>query len=154
MLGLDLKSTQTNLDLDWFYDMLKLKSKTTWTNLLDSDWFYYNQAGMLLKKSENLLELFVKQEAVSNRTKFRKFNFPRSDYAWCVNVKTNVNVAYILQELSKSKSNLIPFKCSNKSKSLYNRYVQAVSCQLFQEICIKSKNIISSRLSIQRNGVI
>ena len=43
-----------DLDLDWFYDIsgLDLKKKR-----LDSDWLYYNQAGMLPEKSENLLEL-------------------------------------------------------------------------------------------------
>ena len=35
--------------------------KKIWNNLLDSDLFYYNQAGMLLEKYENLLQLFVKQ---------------------------------------------------------------------------------------------
>ena len=30
-------------------------------NLLESDWFYYNQGRMLLEKSENSLELSVKQ---------------------------------------------------------------------------------------------
>ena len=35
--------------------------------LLDSDWFYYNQAGMLLEKSENLLELSVKQLIIQSR---------------------------------------------------------------------------------------
>ena len=37
-----------------------------WTNLLDSDLFYNNQAGMLLEKSENLLELFVKQSVIQS----------------------------------------------------------------------------------------
>ena len=59
---LDLKSTQsTLLDLDWFYNILDLYLKNSWTNLLDSGWFYYNQTGMQLEKSENLLELSVKQ---------------------------------------------------------------------------------------------
>ena len=31
--------------------------KSTWTNLLNSDLFYYKQANMLLEKYENLLEL-------------------------------------------------------------------------------------------------
>ena len=37
-----------------------------WTNLLDSDLFYNNQARMLLEKSENLLELFVKQSVIQS----------------------------------------------------------------------------------------
>ena len=41
--------------------MVELDLKNTWTNLLDSDWFWYNQAGMLLEKYENLLELSAKQ---------------------------------------------------------------------------------------------
>ena len=56
-----LRSWTTLLDLDWFYDILDLDLKKTWTNLLESDWFYYNHAGMLLEKSEDLLELYVKQ---------------------------------------------------------------------------------------------
>ena len=47
----DLKITQTtSLELDWFCDILNLDLKNTWSNLLDSDLFHYNQAGMLLKK--------------------------------------------------------------------------------------------------------
>ena len=42
-----------------FIDILELDLKNTWTNLLDSDLFYYNQEGMLLEKSEYLLELSV-----------------------------------------------------------------------------------------------
>ena len=62
ILESDLKITQTtSLELDWFCDKLNLDLKNTWCNLLDSDLFYYNQAGMLLKKSRNLLELYVKQ---------------------------------------------------------------------------------------------
>ena len=41
--------------------MLDLDSKSYLINLLDSDWFYYNQAGMMLEKYENLLKLSVKQ---------------------------------------------------------------------------------------------
>ena len=54
MCELDLKSTQTiSLDLNWFYNILHLDLKNTLSNLLDSDLFHYNQAGMLLE-SENL----------------------------------------------------------------------------------------------------
>ena len=67
ILELDLKSTQaTSLDLDRIYYMLGLDLKNTWTNLLDSDWFYYNQAEMLLEKSENLLEISVKQLVIQS----------------------------------------------------------------------------------------
>ena len=38
----------------------------TWTDLLDADWYYYNQAGILLEKYENLLGLFVKQLVVES----------------------------------------------------------------------------------------
>ena len=34
---------------------------------MDSDWFYYNQADMLLEMSENLLELSVKQLVIQWR---------------------------------------------------------------------------------------
>ena len=54
-------------DWDWFYDILEVGLKKTWTNSLDSDWFYYNQAGILLEKSENLLELSVKQLVIQSR---------------------------------------------------------------------------------------
>ena len=52
-----MKSTQTTLlDCDWHYDMLDLDLKSTWNNLLDSDRFYINEAGMLLEKYENFLQ--------------------------------------------------------------------------------------------------
>ena len=35
------------------------------------------------------------------------------------------------QELSKAKSNIIPFKGKNKSKSLFKKVIQVASCQLF-----------------------
>ena len=38
--------------------------KNSWTNLLGSNLFYYNQAEMLLEKYENLLELSTKQEVI------------------------------------------------------------------------------------------
>ena len=41
--------------------MLDLDLKNTRTNLLDSDKYCYNQAGMLLEKYENLLQLYFKQ---------------------------------------------------------------------------------------------
>ena len=67
MLESDLKSTQTNvLDLDWFYEILELNLKNTWTNLMGSYWLHYNQAGMLLKKYENLLQLPVKQLVIQS----------------------------------------------------------------------------------------
>ena len=45
---------------DWFYDVLDLDLKNTWTNLLDSDRFYYNQPGMVLENYENLCQWSVK----------------------------------------------------------------------------------------------
>ena len=42
------------LDMAWI---------NTWTNLLYSDRFYYNQTGMLLEKYENLLELSVNRSS-------------------------------------------------------------------------------------------
>ena len=56
------------MNLDWFYDILDLALQHACTKLLDSDWFDYNQAGMVLGKSENLLELFVKQLARQSRS--------------------------------------------------------------------------------------
>ena len=46
--------------------MLDLDVKNIWTNLLYSDWFYYNEAGMLLEKCKNLLELYVKQLVIQS----------------------------------------------------------------------------------------
>ena len=66
ILELDL-STWTILDLNWFYDILYLGLKSAETNLLESDWFYYNQGRMLLEKSENSLELSVKQFGIQSR---------------------------------------------------------------------------------------
>ena len=40
--------------------------KHNWTNLLDLDWFYYNQTGMLLEKSESLFKLSVKQLVIQS----------------------------------------------------------------------------------------
>ena len=62
ILELDLKSTYTTLNLDWFYDTMDLGLKNIWTNLLDSDWFYYNQTRMLLVKSK----LSVKQLVIQS----------------------------------------------------------------------------------------
>ena len=40
----------------YFTDFLK----KVLNNVFDSGWFYFNQAGTLLEKSENLLELSIK----------------------------------------------------------------------------------------------
>ena len=91
---MDSKNTWTNLlDSDWCYDLLELywkvlrlpwiwtdfmiywtwAWKATWNNLLEApstpqpDWFYHNQAGMLFKKSENLLELSAMQLVIQSR---------------------------------------------------------------------------------------
>ena len=48
------------MDLDWFCDILALDLKGIWTNLLDSVLFY-DRAGMLLEKSQKLLELSLNQ---------------------------------------------------------------------------------------------
>ena len=49
ILKLDLK--RLPFDLDWFDDILDLGLKSAWTNLLGSDRFYCNQAGMMLENS-------------------------------------------------------------------------------------------------------
>ena len=38
-----------------------LGPESTWTYWTDSDWFYYDQAGMMLQKYENSLEWSVEQ---------------------------------------------------------------------------------------------
>ena len=93
----------------WFYGILDLDLKNTWTNFHGSDSFNYNQAGMLLERCENLLESSVK--AVSNIIKFSKFDFPGSDYVWCLKNKmlimlfvAKLSIFRIQQELSKSLS--------------------------------------------------
>ena len=68
---------------------LDLDLKKTWTNLLESDLFSYNQAEMMLEKYENFLELSVQNVNV---------------------VRSKVRYFRIHQELSKSNSNLILFK--------------------------------------------
>ena len=49
-----------------FYDIFYLYLKNKWTIVLDWDWFYCNQGGTLLEKSENLLELSVKQLVIQS----------------------------------------------------------------------------------------
>lgn len=52
----------------WIWtDFVTCFRKNTWTNLLDSDWFYYKQAEMLFEKSQNLLKLSVNQLAIQSR---------------------------------------------------------------------------------------
>ena len=53
-----MKSTQTSL--------LDLDLKNTWTNLWESDWFYYKQAIMPLEKYESFLGLPVKQIVIQS----------------------------------------------------------------------------------------
>ena len=111
---LDLKSTQsTLLDLNWFYDILDLDLKNPWINLLNSDSFYYNQAGMLLEKYESLLILSVKQLVIQSSLA-RSISQGQTMYGvW----ETKISILFVTklgifrnqQELSKSKSNLIPF---------------------------------------------
>ena len=57
-------------------------------NLLDSDLFYYNQAGMLLEKYENLLELSVKQLLIESSLA----SSISIDQAMCGVKNQNVNV--------------------------------------------------------------
>ena len=45
---------------------IRLGLENTWTNSLDSDLFYYNQAGMLLEKYESLLEWSIKQLVIQS----------------------------------------------------------------------------------------
>ena len=111
---LDLKSTQSALlDLNWFYDILDLDLKNPWINLLNSDSFYYNQAGMLLEKYESLLILSVKQLLIQSSLA-RSISQGQTMYGvWETKILilfvTKLGVFRNQQELSKSKSNLIPF---------------------------------------------
>ena len=111
---LDLKSTQsTLLDLNWFYDILDLDLKNPWINLLNSDSFYYNQAGMLLEKYERLLILSVKQLVIQSSLA-RSISQGQTMYGeWETKILilfvTKLGIFRNQQELSKSKSNLIPF---------------------------------------------
>ena len=88
--------------------------KNAWTNLLDSDLLYYNQAGVVLEKYVNLLELSIKQLVIQSRLA----SSISLGQTMCGVWKTKMLMLYIAksgifriqQELSKSKSNLIPFK--------------------------------------------
>ena len=90
---------------------------------------------------------FVQQFVIQK--KFSKFDFPGSDYVWCVEnqmlmlLVVKLCIFHIQQELSRSTSNLIPFKRYDKSKSLFERVVQVKFCKVFQEIFIKNKNTVS-----------
>ena len=115
MLELDLKSTQTTLlDLNWFYDILDLDLRNTWTNLLNSDLFYYNQAEMLSQKYENLLELPIKQLVIQSILASSVSLGQTMCGVWKTKMLmlfiAKLGIFRIQQELSKSKSNLIPFK--------------------------------------------
>lgn len=59
------------------------------------------------------------------------------------------------QELYRSKSipSLFNLKGNNESKLAFKRVAQVVSSHLFQEIYIKSENIVSWRLFFKNNGV-
>ena len=64
--GVDLKGTHylAQFGLILWYTGLGLEKHLD--NLLDSDWFCYKQAGMLLEKYENLLELPVEQFVIQS----------------------------------------------------------------------------------------
>ena len=49
-----------------FYDTFYLYFKNNWTIVLDWDLFYCNQGSTLLEKSENQLELSVKQLVIQS----------------------------------------------------------------------------------------
>ena len=111
ILEWDWQSTQTNLlDLEWVYDILDLDLKST--NLLESDWFYCNQAWMLLVKYENLLQWSVKQLVI--QSSLASLIFLGRTIVWCVKNKmllvVKLGIFRIQEELYKSKCNLIRFK--------------------------------------------
>ena len=90
---------------------------------------------MLLEKSENLLELSVKQLEI--RSRLARWLSPGQDICLLCG-KSNFNIFCgkvwyfrIQQELFKSKSNLIPFKKTFEPKSLSKSVVQVVPCKLF-----------------------
>ena len=85
-MDLDSKNTYSTLfESDWFYDVLVRLEKfldylrfelilwhiglglNIWIKLLVSDGFYYNQVDTMFEKSENLLELSVKQLVIQSR---------------------------------------------------------------------------------------
>ena len=83
-----------------------------------------------------------------------QLNFPRLDIVWCEKSNVNVVISTIKCFLYPEKviQVQIRLKRINKSKSVYKGFFNVVSSQLFQEIRIKSKNIVSSRLSFQEDG--
>ena len=69
---------------------------------------------MLLEKYENALKFSVEQLVI--QSSLVSSTFPRSDYVWCVKNQMlmlfvgKLAIFCIQQEISKSKSNLIPIK--------------------------------------------
>ena len=115
MLELGLKSTQTTLlGLNWFYDMLDLDLKNTWTNLQNLGLFYFSHAEMLLEKYENLLELSVKQLVIQSSLASSISLGQTMCGVWKTKMfmlfVEKLGIFRVQEELSKSKSNLIPFK--------------------------------------------
>ena len=138
--------------------MLDVDLKNTWINVLESNWFYYNQAGISVIKVWNLLELSVEHLVIQSRLttsmslsqamfgvwKTKCYMLFAAKFAIFVSIKIYPSLSLILFCL----------KGNNKPKSLSKSLVQVISCQLFQEMCIKSKDIDSSRLFFQKNGMI
>ena len=72
---------------------------------MDSDWFYNNQADMLLEMSENLLELSVKQLVIQWRLASSVCEKQNVDV-----VCSKVRYVHTQKALSKPNCNLNPFK--------------------------------------------
>ena len=94
---------------------------------------------MLLEKSENSLELSVKQLVIQS-----SYASSTSQSRLClVCEKPNVNVV-----CSKVRY------FSYLTRVILVTVVQVFSCQLFQQTCMKIKNIVSWSLPFHGNGVI
>ena len=83
-----------------------------------------------------------------------QLNFPGLDIVWYE--KPNVNVVSSTIKCFLYTEKVIQVQISlkriNKSKSVYKGFFNVVSSQLFQEIRIKSKNIVPSCLSFQEGS--
>ena len=113
---------------------------------------------MLLEKREDSYELSAKQ-LVIHYVQFslvrRVMNKMLLMMLMLLVAKLGIYVFFVSSN-SYPGSSLIKFYLErSKNQNQYQkRVVQVVSCQIFPEICIKSKNIVSLHLSFQKNGMI
>ena len=130
----------------------------TSTNLLECNWFWFNQTRMVLERYQNLLELPVKKLVIELSL---ASSISVGQCVWCW--KNKMLMLFVAKfryffVTSKSCPSLawiyFRLKGSIKSKTLSKRVAQVILWQLFQEIFIKIKNVVLSGLSFQGNSMI